>query len=550
MNFTKIFEFESLIGDTYGVFKYEDLDFNSYKQVKHKDSRWGSENHNRTIYQTDKYFVKVWDKDYIRKDTLPTAFASGFYDSTIVPNFVGMIYDEDNICRGYVTEECQQLFIKDETDRADTGSRLVRLTPNSDKHFNEMFTRIKAKTIQSNHFAYDFCEFHTYEFEGKPTLIDLEGVYSCNEYDDLRAHHYNTYTRQNAGSRVDGDYLESPKFFSDFMAQNNYQNFIRNLLATAPINLEYFLNMELQHGSGGKEIIHNDKQIKTVREAVEYFSDEKNRKEAESKLTDKNHQYWNCMWAEFRKNVEGHHEKGWENMTQEYYDSLEIMTDEEIQVALVDDPVNFFGGFLKHGYHRAVAMIGRLINGKKYIPFYMPEAEVFKGNVENPLRYINYLEMMDIMGFPKGEYAICNSAILAVMGVDARKNKNGDLDLVFSSKLRKQIEDENIELPQEIHPFGKDSGKFRFFGCEDDDDLVYNYSVNIGGYNFTEPRFYFSRMHMVKPSAHRSLEENRKIKEAGKKGVEEFIKMKGYKGYPFNKITQEQWGFDLIQEVK
>ena len=97
MNFTKIFEFESLIGDTYGVFKYEDLDFNSYKQVKHKDSRWGSENHNRTIYQTDKYFVKVWDKDYIRKDTLPQAFASGFYDSTIVPNFVGMIYDEDNI---------------------------------------------------------------------------------------------------------------------------------------------------------------------------------------------------------------------------------------------------------------------------------------------------------------------------------------------------------------------------------------------------------------------------------------------------------------------
>ena len=65
-------------------------------------------------------------------------------------------------------------------------------------------------------------------------------------------------------------------------------------------------------------------------------------------------------------------------MTKEYYDSLEMMTDEEIQVALVDDPVNFFGGFLKHGYHRAVAMIGRLINGKEYIPFYMPEAEVFK----------------------------------------------------------------------------------------------------------------------------------------------------------------------------
>ena len=54
---------------------------------------------------------------------------------------------------------------------------------------------------------------------------------------------------------------------------------------------------------------------------------------------------------------------------------------------------------------------------------------------------------------------------------------------------------------------------------------------------------------MLKPSAHRSLDENRRIKEAGKKGVEDFIKAEGYKGYPFNHITMEQWGFDLLQEV-
>ena len=545
MNFTQIFEFESLIGDTYGVFKYEDLDFKSYKQVKHKDSRWGKENHNRTIYQTDKYFVKVWDEDYIRANTLPQAFASGFYDSTIVPNFIGLIYDENNTCRGYITEECKQLWTREHS----LEQKLVRLEDKSQEYFDEMVTKVKIKTMESFHFAYDFCENHIYEFEGKPTLIDLEGVYHCNEYDDLRQHHYNTYTRENAGSRVDGDYLESPKFFSNFMAHKNYETFVRHLLSTVPISLEYFLNMELQHGSGGKEIIHNDKKIKTVREAVKYFSNMENIKNTANKLTIKNHQYWNCMWAEFRRNVENHHKRGWENMTKEYYDSLEPMTDDDIRVALVDDPVKFFGGFLKHGYHRAVSMIGRLINGKEYIPFYMPSAEVFKGNVENPLKYINYIELMDVMGFPKKEYAICNSAILAVMGVDARKNKNGDLDLVFSSKLRKMIEEQNIELPKEIHPFPPNSDKFRFFGCEDDDDLVYNYSVDIHGYNFAEPRFYFSRMHMVKPSAHRSLEENRKIKEAGKKGVDEFIKKKSYQGYPFDLITEEEWGFDLIQEV-
>ena len=546
MNFTQIFEFESLIGDTYGVFKYEDLDFKSYKQVKHKDSRWGKENHNRTIYQTDKYFVKVWDEDYIRANTLPQAFASGFYDSTIVPNFIGLIYDENNTCRGYITEECKQLWTREHS----LEQKLVRLEDKSQEYFDEMVTKVKIKTMESFHFAYDFCENHIYEFEGKPTLIDLEGVYHCNEYDNLHQHHYNTYTRENAGSRVDGDYLESPKFFSNFMAHKNYETFVRHLLGTVPISLEYFLDMELQHGSGGKEIIHNDKKIKTVREAVEYFSNMENIKNTANKLTIKNHQYWNCMWAEFRRNVENHHKRGWENMTKEYYDSLEPMTDDDIRVALVDDPVQFFGGFLKHGYHRAVSMIGRLINGKEYIPFYMPSAEVFKGNVENPLKYINYIELMDVMGFPKEEYAICNSAILAVMGVDARKNKNGDLDLVFSSKLRKMIEEQNIELPKEIHPFPPNSDKFRFFGCKDDDDLVYNYSVDIHGYNFAEPRFYFSRMHMVKPSAHRSLEENRKIKEEGKKGVDEFIKKKSYKGYPFHQITQEEWGFDLIQEVE
>ena len=46
MIFTQVYEFESLIGDIYGVFKYEDLDFKGYNKVKHKDSRWEDENHN------------------------------------------------------------------------------------------------------------------------------------------------------------------------------------------------------------------------------------------------------------------------------------------------------------------------------------------------------------------------------------------------------------------------------------------------------------------------------------------------------------------------
>ena len=135
------------------------------------------------------------------------------------------------------------------------------------------------------------------------------------------------------------------------------------------------------------------------------------------------------------------------------------------------------------------------------------------------------------------------------MGIDCRVNKNGDLDIVLSSKLRKFLERSGMRLPNYVHPFGKDSGKFRTFGCKDDDDLVYNYSVDINGYNFIEPRFYFSRMHRLMQSAHRSFEQNRIIKELGKIGVEKFKDEQKYKLKPFQNIEYEKWGFELVKEV-
>ena len=47
-------------------------------------------------------------------------------------------------------------------------------------------------------------------------------------------------------------------------------------------------------------------------------------------------------------------------MTENYYKSLEDLSDEEIEKMLKENPVEFQNGFIKHSYHRAVAMIGRL----------------------------------------------------------------------------------------------------------------------------------------------------------------------------------------------
>ena len=83
------------------------------------------------------------------------------------------------------------------------------------------------------------------------------------------------------------------------------------------------------------------------------------------------------MIAEFRKNVGDHHELGWENMTKEYYESLEMMNDDEIKSFLKNHPVEFDNGYIRHSWHRAMSMIGRLLNGKSYIPFYMKESQIY-----------------------------------------------------------------------------------------------------------------------------------------------------------------------------
>ena len=70
---------------------------------------------------------------------------------------------------------------------------------------------------------------------------------------------------------------------------------------------------------------------------------------------------------------------------------------------------------------------------------------------------------------------------------------------------------------------------------KNDDDLVYNYSVNIDGYNFSEPRFYFSR---IWPDRESKIQDQKMIlnfKVRGSHNVNQF-----------SKITDEKWGFELL----
>jgi hypothetical protein len=313
-----------------------------------------------------------------------------------------------------------------------------------------------------------------------------------------------------------------------------------NYVEYQPISLHYFLNMEFAGGGGGKEIITKNLSLKKVKDVLKFYSNSKNLDVERANLTPDNWQYFNCMVAEFRKDVGDHHQLGWDTMSEDYYSNLELMTDAELESFLKDNPVEFENGFIKHSYHRACAMIGRLISGKKYIPFYMSKNQIYdearkSDGMHRVKPLIQNLRGMSDVSIPAGEFTICQSGVLSLMGI----RQNDDIDVIISSEARAQLFNGNTNFIREggVEIFEPNRGKFRYFDAQGDDDLIENYSFTINGYNFLEPRFYFSRK-----NKHTDRDKS------DWDGIRTFFQMRNYMGYPFNKLSLEQWGIEYINE--
>ena len=307
-----------------------------------------------------------------------------------------------------------------------------------------------------------------------------------------------------------------------------------------PISLEYFLNMKFAGGGGGKEIITQNETLRSVEDVYTFFSTDDNLQSIRNTLNPKNWQYFNSMTAEFRKNVASHHELGWDKMTEKYYASLELMSDEELKIFLKNNPVEFDNGFIKHSYHRACAMIGRLISGKEYLPFYMKKDDIYNNPRNHDGRHrvkplIENVKCISDIQIPTGDFTICQSGILALMDI----RQNDDIDIIISSEARKQLFDGTKDMItlNNVEIFAENRGKFRIFDAQGDDDLIKNYSFTVNGYNFLEPRFYFSRK-----NKHTDRDKS------DWNGIRTFFQMRNYMGYPFNKLSLEQWGIEYINE--
>ncbi len=109
---------------------------------------------------------------------------------------------------------------------------------------------------------------------------------------------------------------------------------------------------------------------------------------------------------------------------------------------------------------------------------------------------IRHLDGLNEAGLPRDGFAIVHSAWLTIMGM----RPNGDLDLIMTSALRRERfpdSDPNrhfglpgrLEMRIRFQPH--DSPYGGYYGARGIDDVIANHCVEIDGFRFVEPRFYF-----------------------------------------------------------
>ena len=520
-------------------------------------------------FKSDVWDVRIVDKLYDdgarsakRYKLLPHRFLKEYDVSIWIDIEVKITKDINDLVDGYLNKSNLAILNHELCGRTVTGNLNVRRCVYEEAKFIKWLGDNHPKKQYKDNIDVINSQVDRYKSEGYPEnngLARTTVIFRKHNEDDVIKQSELWWEEMKYGSRRDQigfnysawkqnfnfDYIQEDIDDNEFFLYMKKWRQIKrkekrnNFVEYQPISLDYFLNMEVANGGGGKEVVNQNHTLRKVKEIVEFYSNKDNINKTKKILNPSNWQYFNCMLAEFRHNVGDHHELGWDNMTEDYYNSLELMSDEELEIFLRNNPVEFDNGFIRHSYHRACAMIGRLISGKKYIPLYMKKSQIYDNPrkhdgihcVQPLIQNVNGLSNIEI---PRGEFTITQSGILALMGI----RQNDDVDIIISSEARNQLFGGNngfIRLDGGVEIFEKDRGKFRIFDAQGDDDLIENYSFVVGGYNFLEPRFYFSR---------KNKKTERDLKDWN--AIKTFFEMESHKGYPFNLLSEEQLGKQFV----
>jgi hypothetical protein len=152
------------------IFPLNEIDISRMKLIKETYIWHGNQDHSRWVFKDNatenrsKCYFKIWNPTYIRRDNLLKAIESGFLDDETCPAFSGFIFHK-GLCRGYVMNECK---------------------PDLKLELNDGYYKlIKEKSKYTGYFHIQFSPCHVMKYEGRFSLIDLEGIFPISELDKM-----------------------------------------------------------------------------------------------------------------------------------------------------------------------------------------------------------------------------------------------------------------------------------------------------------------------------------------------------------------------------
>lgn len=154
------------------IIQLNDIDFERMKLIKETFKWYGNQDHSRWVFKDHKntlgsqknIYLKLWNPTYIRRENILKAIESGFLDEKISPAFYGLIF-HNGICRGYALQECKRNLKLDMIE--------------------EYYSLIKERTKQTQYFHIQFSPCHVMKYQGKFSLIDLEGFFPISDIEKM-----------------------------------------------------------------------------------------------------------------------------------------------------------------------------------------------------------------------------------------------------------------------------------------------------------------------------------------------------------------------------
>ena len=184
----------------YEIVYLEDIDISSMaviKERKHKES--DTLNPYRIIYydNLDNIYYKIWEKDYTNYRSFTKGMLNNVYDNDLISPLKSLIFDKEQICRGYITFEGEH----------------------SDKELSELselYNICKKSISNSKWVSCDLVANNIIKYNNKYSLIDYDDIYPL---EDIVVKNKTLFYKTNANL-----YLIKPNYYNEYLFDTYFLN--------------------------------------------------------------------------------------------------------------------------------------------------------------------------------------------------------------------------------------------------------------------------------------------------------------------------------------